>query len=45
MTVKSGTRRVVNTLDATNREVRIIVRALYKDKCYSQVSSTIMRQQ
>jgi prepilin-type N-terminal cleavage/methylation domain-containing protein len=44
MTVKFGTRRVVNTLDATNREVRIIVRALYKDKCYSQVSSTIVRQ-
>jgi prepilin-type N-terminal cleavage/methylation domain-containing protein len=44
MTVKFGTRRVVNTLDSANSEVRIIVRAVYKDKCYSQVSSTIVRQ-
>jgi prepilin-type N-terminal cleavage/methylation domain-containing protein len=45
LTVQFGTRRVVSDVDATNRQVTIVVRAVYKDKCYSHVSSTIMRKQ
>ncbi|MEJ2695676.1 MAG: type II secretion system protein [Candidatus Sulfobium sp.] len=44
MTVSFGTRRVVTTVDATKREVGVVVRVVYKDKCYSHFSSTILRQ-
>lgn len=43
VTINFYTRRVVNTINTVNNEVRIVVRGVYKDKCYSHISTTIVR--
>ena len=41
--VKFGTRRLVSTLDSTTKQVTVVVRAVYNNTCYSQVSTTVVR--
>jgi len=43
LTVHFGTRRVVSTLDSSTKQVTVVVRAVYNNKCYSQVSTTVVR--
>lgn len=46
ITIPFGTRLVVTTMpNGFDKQVTIVVRGVYKDKCYSYVTSTIVGQQ